>query len=105
MKDTDKLMANESLRQKRLSTSSFIMATGLKRLWQAISKTIFVNLHWFEFGFVGWFSNDELYKECSFERDSDNSFERIWCMPNDFCLNGRRSFSETSWIIGNVCWR
>jgi hypothetical protein len=43
-----------------------------------------------------------LYKACSFESGSENSLERMWCIPNGFCINGRRSFSETSWNIGDV---
>jgi hypothetical protein len=78
-------------------------------------------LYSFEFGFVTlfikheWimsctrhviylFSNEkslELYKACSFESGSENSFERMWCIPNGFYITGRRSFSET-WMIGDV---
>jgi hypothetical protein len=38
-----------------------------------------------------------LYKAYSFESGSENSFERMWCIPNGFCIlvNGRRTFSET----------
>ena len=78
------------------------MTTGLKSLWSAISKTIAVSLYSVEFGFVTLFTKHELYKACRFESGSENSFERMWCIPNGFCLNRRRSFSETSWNIGDV---
>jgi hypothetical protein len=38
-----------------LSISSFLIPTGLKSLWPAISKTIPVSLYSFEFGFVTLF--------------------------------------------------
>jgi hypothetical protein len=59
----------------------------------------------FGFIFVTWFTKHELYKACTFERGSENSFERMWCIPNGFCINNRRSFSGTSWNIGDVWWR
>jgi hypothetical protein len=40
-----------------------------------------------------------LYKACSFESGSENSFEWMWCIPNGFCIYCRRSFSEASWNI------
>jgi hypothetical protein len=77
----------------------------LKSLWPAISKTIAVSLYLFESGFVTCFTKHELYKTCSFERGSGYIFERMWCTPNGFCINGRKPFSETSWSIGDVEWR
>ena len=49
------LLANDSFRKERLSISSFLIPTGLKSLWPAISKTIAVSLYSFEFGFVTLF--------------------------------------------------
>ena len=85
--------------KKRLFISTFLIPTGLKRLWPAISKTIAVSLYSFEFGFVALFTKHELYKACSFESGSENSFERMWYTPNGCCINGRRWFSETTWNI------
>ena len=93
---------NDSFRKERLYVSSSLMPTGLKSMWPAIYRTIAVSLYSFEFGFVTWFSKHGLYKGCNFESGSENSFEHMWCIPNDFCINGRRSFSETSWNIGDV---
>ena len=61
------LLANESFRKERLSISSFLIPTGLKSLWPAISKTIAVSLCSFELGFVTLFTKHELHKACSFE--------------------------------------
>ena len=99
------LLANDSFRKERLSISYFLMLTGLKSLWPVISKTITVDLYSFEIGFVTWFTKHKLYKACSFKRGSENSFERMWSIPNGFCINGRLLFSETSWSIGDVYWR
>ena len=71
---------------------------------RTIFKTIAVSLYSFEFGCVIWFSKHELCKECSFERGSENSIERMWCRPNGFCINGRRSFRENG-DTGVGLWR
>lgn len=59
-------MASESWRNERLSVSYFLVPTGLKSLWWAISKMTAVSLYWFEFIFVTGISRYELYNECIF---------------------------------------
>jgi hypothetical protein len=78
------LLSSGSLRKERLSVPSVLMLTGLKSLWWIISNNIAASIYSFEFIFV-----QELYKACSFERGSENSFERMRCIPNGFCINGR----------------
>ena len=82
-------LANNSFRKERLSITSFLIPTGLTSLWPAISKTIAVSLYSFEFGFVTFFLPNMSCTRyiCSFESGSENSFERMRCIPNGFCLN------------------
>ena len=88
------LLANDSFKNELLSSSSFLMLIGLNNMWPATSKTIAVRLYSFEFVFVTLFSKHQLYRECSIERGSENSFERMWGILNGFCISGRRSCSK-----------
>ena len=69
------LLANDSFRKECLSISSFflLIPTCLKSLTGNTQDDCCK----FVFGFVTLFTKHELYKACSFESGSENSFERM----------------------------
>jgi hypothetical protein len=92
-------------RESKKGTFVYFTFLNVNRFEKSVTNNIqneWCKLVSFEFGFVTWFTKHELYKvQCNFERGSGNSVERMWCIPNSFCINDR-SFSETSWNIGYV---
>jgi hypothetical protein len=62
----------------------FLVLTDLKSMWRAKPKTIVVSLHTFSDLWSGF--PHEIFKECGFAWDSENNFERMWCLSNSFCI-------------------
>jgi hypothetical protein len=83
----------------RLSVSYFLMPTMsvMANIKDDCCKLVLIWIHICNRAFQTW-----IVQGMHFQRCNENSFVRMWCIPNGFCINGKMSFNETLWCVGDV---